>query len=57
MEDNKVNVEQISSNDNTITSTKTKELGRVAWGKKLAQMSKENKNAKKEKKKNDNTGH
>ena len=48
MEDNKVNVEQISSNNNKITSTKPKNPGRVAWGKKLAQMSKANKKTKKE---------
>ena len=43
MEDNKVTVEQ-----NKVTSTKPKNPGRVAWGKKLAQMSKANKRAKKE---------
>jgi hypothetical protein len=48
MEDSKVTVEQISSNDNKVTSTKPKNPGRVAWGKKLAQMSKANKKAKKE---------
>ena len=48
MEDSKETVEQSSSNDKKVTSTKPKSPGRVEQGKKLAQISKEIKRAKKE---------